>query len=99
MQKEKFYKLSGKTKFSENVKLHTVESFMLRFFETMNKHMSKAQPLFAQQLMTANTLHLSEMKVNDAMVYALSQFFDDTKIENTFYVKKLIIDEIGLTDK
>ena len=65
---------------------------MLRFFETMNKQMSRPQPFFAQQLMTANTLYLSEIKVNDAMVFAMSQFFDDTKIENKYYVKKLIID-------
>ena len=67
MQKEKFYELSCKTKFSENVKLNTVESFMLRFYEIMKKNMITPQPFFAQQLMTANTLHLSEFKVNDAM--------------------------------
>lgn len=79
IQKDSFYELAAKIKFSENAEKCSVEQFMLKFFEIMNSHMQKPIPTFAHELMCNNTLHLSELKMNDGMANALKQFFQDAE--------------------
>ena len=56
-------------------------------------------PFFAQQNIENNTLHLSEIKMTDAHSTALKNLLAESYSFKKLWVKTLIIDEVGLSDR